>query len=236
MRVQHKEPKHLKVILFTDLTDGEEIPERFRHLPVINIQKCIVHPVSGKQPAVAALTLGDLVLMMGENKILAPGMRLGYVIAPPPVIEKLTLMQSYSVLSTTCFSQLLAARVMNSGILKEHLPRVRALYRERAEAMLEGLEELMPKHPEIRWTHPKGGMFIWLTLPRAINTFKMMPKSLEKKVLYLPGDTFYAKNPEHNTIRLAFATMDRDKIREGLKRLAALVRQELAALQQPSGD
>ena len=87
----------------------------------------------------------------------------------------------------------------------------------------------MPKHPEISWTHPAGGMFIWLRLPRQLNAFQMMYKSLEKKVLYLPGETFYANNPERNTIRLAFATMNEDQIREGLTRLAALVRDELAA-------
>lgn len=164
------------------------------------------------------------------SKILSPGMRLGYIVAPEPLIEVFSKVQSGAVLSTPCINQLIAARVMRSGLLKTHLPRVRGIYREHAEAMLRALEEMMPKHPDIWWTRPEGGMFIWLHLPKGFETFRMMSEAVKRKVLYIPGEFFYAKNPDTCCIRLAFVTVQEPQMREGVKRLAELVASELKRL------
>ncbi|MDL2059357.1 PLP-dependent aminotransferase family protein [Mesosutterella sp. AGMB02718] len=165
--------------------------------------------------------------MSSFSKILAPGIRLGYITGPARVIRILTLIQSFAVLSTPAVNQLAAARVLSSGLMETHLPEVRAIYREHAEAMLSALEELMPRHPEIHWTHPEGGMFIWLHLPKQLDTFAMMQRAIEKKILYLPGQFFYALRPDVNCIRLAFVTVRKDLMREGVKRLSSLIRDEL---------
>ena len=164
------------------------------------------------------------------SKILSPGMRLGYIVAPKELIQVFSKVQSDAVLSTPCINQLIAARVMTSGLFKTHLPHIRGIYREHAEAMLGALEELMPKHPEIYWTRPAGGMFIWLHLPEGFDTFKMMDEAVRRKVLYIPGEFFYAQNPDKNCIRLAFVTVPKDRMRVGVERLASLVKAELERL------
>ncbi|MCI5851037.1 MAG: PLP-dependent aminotransferase family protein [Sutterellaceae bacterium] len=161
------------------------------------------------------------------SKVLAPGMRLGYITGPKEVIRMFAKAQSYAVLSTPCITQLMAAKVMADGLFSYHLDDIRRIYRAHAEAMLAALDEFMPKHPGISWTHPEGGMFIWLTLPEGIDTMKLLPEAIEQGLLYVPGSTFYGNSPESHQMRLSFVTVSEEKIREGVKRLAALISSKL---------
>ena len=185
-----------------------------------------------KKPPISIRNLAPhrTIRLCSFSKILAPGLRLGYIIAPRDVIQMFSKIQSYAVLSTPCINQLVAARVLASGLLKTHLPEVRAIYREHSFDMQQALSEFMPKDPGISWTRPEGGMFIWLTLPKPIDTFAMLPKALRMKLLYVPGFAFYPNSPEQNHIRLSFVTVPKEKTIEGVQRLAALVSDELRRL------
>ncbi len=161
------------------------------------------------------------------SKVLSPGMRLGYMMAPKHVISQFITMQSYAVLSTPCINQLAAARVMEKGLFATHLPFIRSVYREHSDIMLQALEEKLPKHPGISWTHPEGGMFIWLTLPETVDTLAMLKKAMKRGLIYVPGFAFYANTPAKNCIRLSFVTVTREKTMEGVEILAGLIREEL---------
>lgn len=156
------------------------------------------------------------------SKILTPGFRLGYVIAPKEVIEKIVQIKGAMDLHTCTFTQLVSAQVFSENILDTHLPAIRQRYKMHAEAMLAALEEFMPEG--VTWTRPIGGMFIWVTVPKQINTTTLLPKALEQKVAYVPSEPFYANAPQYNHFRLSFVTVGPETIREGVKRLGELIK------------
>ena len=156
------------------------------------------------------------------SKVLAPGFRLGYIIAPAEVLNKIATIKQAVDLHTATFTQLISAQVFSEDLLVTHLPSVRARYKKHAMAMLEALDEYMPEG--VTWTHPNAGMFIWVTLPEHIDATALMNEVLAKNVAYVPGESFYATNPQKNHFRLSFVTVDPDVIREGVKRLAVVIR------------
>lgn len=161
------------------------------------------------------LTLGTF------SKILAPGFRLGYITGPKAAIEPMTMLKQSVDLHTATFTQLTAAKYVESGMLEEHMPEVRDLYRTQCRAMLNSLETYMPK--EVSWSKPEGGMFIWVTVPDYIDTADLMKEAIDRKVAYVPGSAFYANEPEHNRMRLSFVTVPTDKIVEGVRALAEVI-------------
>ena len=157
------------------------------------------------------------------SKILAPGFRLGYVIAPADVLDKIAQMKQAMDLHTATFTQLISAQVFSEDLLVHHLPSVRERYKTHAKAMLDALEEFMPEG--VMWTHPTAGMFIWVTLPEKIDATEMARDALAHKVAYVPGEAFYAGSAvEKNHFRLSFVTVDPERIREGVKNLAEVIR------------
>ena len=157
------------------------------------------------------------------SKILAPGFRLGYVIAPADVLDKIAQMKQALDLHTATFTQLISAQVFSEDLLVHHLPSVRERYKSHAKAMLDALEEFMPEG--VMWTHPTAGMFIWVTLPEKIDATEMARDALAHKVAYVPGEAFYAGSAvEKNHFRLSFVTVDPERIREGVKSLAEVIR------------
>ena len=166
----------------------------------------------------------ERVIRLGTlSKILAPGFRLGYVIAPANVLDKVAQLKQAMDLHTSTFTQLISAQVFSEDLLVRHLPSVRERYKTHANAMLEALKEYMPEG--VTWTHPTAGMFIWVTLPEGVNATEMVKDALAKKVAYVPGEVFYAgANVEKNHFRLSFVTVDPDRIREGVKNLAEVIR------------
>ena len=153
------------------------------------------------------------------SKVLSPGLRLGYICGPKHVLSALQQLKTNMDLHTSTYTQLLTARVINAGLLDTHLPNVRKLYREKAQVMLESLEKFMPKHPEVNWTHPSGGMFIWLNLPQGLDSKDLLQRVLDSDVPvgFVPGEAFYANDPELNHCRLSFVTVPSQKIRAGVE-------------------
>ena len=161
------------------------------------------------------------------SKVLSPGLRLGYIVAKPEIRKIFSGLKSSMDLHTSTFTQLVAARVISEGTLKTHIPAVRAIYKGQCKAMLDALDEFMPKHPEISWTHPTGGMFIWLHLPKTIDSAVLFKEAVADKVAFVPSMAFYAGKPESNHARLSFVTVPPEKIREGVKILAGVISRHL---------
>lgn len=178
----------------------------------------------GEEPPVSLRAYApERTLRLGTmSKVLAPGLRLGYICGPKHVLQALQQVKTSMDLHTSTYTQMLTARVINAGLLETHLPRVRKLYAEKAQVMLESLEKHMPKHPGVSWTKPTGGMFIWLNLPEGLDSTDLMKRVLDSEVPvgFVPGAAFYSKNPEVNHCRLSFVTVPASKIRAGVESLA----------------
>lgn len=173
-------------------------------------------------PSMRAFAAERTIRLGTLSKILTPGFRLGYIIAPKEVLNKVLQLKGAMDLHTCTFTQLVAAQVFSENILDEHLPAIRARYKKHADAMLAALEEFMPDG--IQWTRPIGGMFIWVTVPAHVNMTELLPLALEQKVAYVPSEPFYANAPQFNHFRLSFVTVGPETIREGVKRLGELLK------------
>jgi 2-aminoadipate transaminase len=159
------------------------------------------------------------------SKVLAPGLRLGYVVGPRAAIDLLARLKQATDLHTATLTQHVVARLLHDGLLGEHLPRVRALYASQAAAMLGSLRTHMPAG--VRWTPPAGGMFVWLTLPSQIDTLRLLDRALAAGVAFVPGAPFYADNPGQHTLRLSFVTVPAAAIDRGVALLAELIAEEM---------
>lgn len=158
----------------------------------------------------------ERVIQMGSfSKILAPGLRLGYIVAPEEIARKFEQVKQATDLHTSTITQRAVYEVVKDGFLNEHIPVIRAMYHKQAQAMLGALDEHMPAG--VKWNQPAGGMFIWLDLPEGMDSEEMLKKALERNVAYVPGTPFYANEPVRNTLRLAFVTVPEEKIRAGVK-------------------
>jgi 2-aminoadipate transaminase len=165
---------------------------------------------------------GNVIYLSTFSKILAPGLRLAWVIAPKEVISKLVLAKQGADLHTATFNQVVAYEVSRHGFIDEHVKNIVKVYRERRDVMLESLEENMPD--DVQWTHPKGGLFLWVTLPETMSTTEMFPKALEENVAFVPGESFFANGGGQNTMRLNFSMMPPDRINEGIVRLSHVIK------------
>ena len=168
-------------------------------------------------------------IYMGSfSKVLVPGLRLGYVVAPEELLGKLVQAKQASDLHTPSFTQRIVYEAVQDGFLDEHIPEIRTLYAHQCELMLAALERYFPA--EARWTRPDGGMFIWVTLPEGVDSAALLAKSIAQNVAFVPGAPFYGTDPQSNTLRLSFVTVPADKIEAGMKTLGALVTAEIAAM------
>jgi 2-aminoadipate transaminase len=176
--------------------------------------------------AVAAIKslIPDRVIYVGTlSKVFAPGLRIGYCIAPEPVRSWLVLAKQGVDLHTSTFDQALAAEYLQGGHLHAHLPHILALYRPRQSAMLEALADFMP--PEFRWSRPQGGMFVWVEGPADINLADVYPEAIRQQVAYVPGSFFFTEpGAGLNTMRLNFTMPAPEEIRSAVRTLGMLVR------------
>lgn len=168
---------------------------------------------------------GRVIYMSSFSKILAPGLRLGWLAGPEPVVSKLELVKQSIDLHTPSLTQFIAAEALNRGVVDNHLPKIRSLYREKRDAMLEALEEHMPQG--VRWTRPIGGFFVWTWFPGSVNARRLLEKAISRGVAFVPGDAFHPNGGGENTARLNFSYPPPDAIREGVRRLAETLREEL---------
>ncbi|WP_297518945.1 PLP-dependent aminotransferase family protein [Thermococcus sp.] len=171
---------------------------------------------------------GRVIYLGTFSKILAPGFRLGWIAAQPQFIRKMEIAKQSIDLCANTLAQVIAWKYVENGYLDEHIPEIVEFYKPRRDAMLEALEEYMPEGVE--WTRPDGGMFIWLTLPEGINTKMMLEKAVSKGVAYVPGEAFFAHRDVKNTMRLNFTYVPEETIREGVRRLAEVIEEEIKAL------
>jgi 2-aminoadipate transaminase len=167
---------------------------------------------------------GKVVNVGTFSKVLAPGFRVGWVIAPRELLDKLVLSKQAMDLHTSTFNQFLIWELIESGVLEKQLPILRKNYRERRDLMLQEIEEHFPEG--VHWTKPEGGMFLLVTLPAGCSARELAMKAMERNVLFVPGDDFHLTGGE-NTFRLNFSNATPDKIREGVRRLATLLADQL---------
>jgi 2-aminoadipate transaminase len=168
---------------------------------------------------------GGVIYMGSFSKVLTPGIRLGYVVAPVPLIRKLEQAKQAADLHTAQLTQMVVYEAIKDGFLASHIPTIRKLYSDQCQAMLTALDEFFPK--SVSWTKPEGGMFIWLTLPKHIDTMKLLDEAIAQHVAFVPGAPFFANAPQHNMLRLSFVTVSPEKIREGVAKLGKLIAAKL---------
>jgi 2-aminoadipate transaminase len=162
------------------------------------------------------------------SKILAPGTRLGWIIGPAELISRFVVAKQAMDLSSNVFAQAWVAEYLKTGVIYDHIAETRKLYRDKRNRMVAALERSMPKRPDLRWTSPEGGLFLWVMLPEFIDTDRMFLRAIEKKVAYVVGSSFYFDDPVRNAMRLNFSYPSTEQIDEGIGRLADCVRDEIA--------
>ena len=164
------------------------------------------------------------VLYLGSfSKVLAPGLRLGYIVSPAALYPKLLQAKQAADLHTPIFNQRVVHEVIRNGLLDTHVPTIRARYKAHRDAM----QTSLAKHLSgvAQWLTPVGGMFFWLELPQHIDTVALLPKAVEAGMAYVPGAAFYASAPRKNTLRLSFVTSPPEQIEAGVAALARVLRQ-----------
>jgi 2-aminoadipate transaminase len=162
------------------------------------------------------------VLYLGTlSKTLAPGLRVGWIVAPEQVVAKLVQMKQGMDLHTSTFAQMVAYEAARGGFLDRHVRRIRKVYGERRDAMLAALARHFP--PGVRWTHPQGGLFLWATLPPGCESGELLADALAQQVAFIPGRSFYPNGGGERTLRLNFSYSAPERIEEGIRRLGAAI-------------
>ena len=157
------------------------------------------------------------------SKIVAPSLRLGWVVAPTPVIRKLELIKQAGDLQTSTLNQVVLHEVVRDILTDTYIDKVRSLYRGRRDAMLAALSKYMP--PGVTWSKPEGGLFVWVTLPAHLDAPALVKRALQDfKVGAISGKSCYGTPPELNTLRLAFSMLPEARIEEGIRRLGEAIR------------
>ena len=168
---------------------------------------------------------GGVIYLGTMSKILAPGLRIGWIVAPEEVMERLVQMKQGADLHTSTFNQMVAYETARGGFLDQHIRRIRLAYRERRDAMLEALEHHCP--PGIRWTHPQGGLFTWVTLREGQDATQILAEALKEKVAFVPGAPFYPCGGGERCLRLNFSYCRPEVIEEGVARLGRVLARKM---------
>lgn len=171
----------------------------------------------------------DVVYLGSFSKTFAPGLRVGWVVAPHAVREKLVLASEATVLCPPQLNQLAVVDYLETQDWKGQIEVFKGIYQERRDAMLDSLTQLMPAGTT--WTHPSGGFYVWVTLPEGLDSKVMQPRAITARVAYVPGIGFYADGQGRREMRLSYCFPEPDRIREGVRRLAGVIEQELELLQ-----
>ncbi len=185
------------------------------HLPAVEVVDARIRATNGCYS-------GNVIYLSTFSKILAPGIRLAWVIAPPEVIFKLVQAKQGADLHTSTFNQIVAYEVGHQGFLDKHILKIREVYQQRRDVMLDALEEHMPEG--VHWTHPMGGLFLWATLPEQLKSSEILKEAVKEKVAFVPGDSFYPNGGGQNTMRLNFSHSNPEMINEGMARLGRVVK------------
>jgi 2-aminoadipate transaminase len=177
-------------------------------------------------PTLRALDGGEFVIYLGTfSKILSPGVRLGWAVAPGPVLEKMNVGKQAADLCSSSFTQLFVAGYFEQGRWLDYIGSLKELYRRRRDTMLDALAEHFGG--EASWTHPQGGLFIWATLPDYIDTTDLLARALSRNVAFVPGRAAYMDGRGGSSLRLNFSGVGEDDIREGVRRIGEVVREQV---------
>jgi 2-aminoadipate transaminase len=175
---------------------------------------------------------GNVIGFKTFSKILAPGTRMGWMIAGPEIISKCVVAKQAMDLCSNVFTQAWIAEYLKTGAIYAHIEETRALYRDKRNRMLAAFGKHLPARPDIAWTKPEGGLFLWLSLPSFIDTERMFAAAIGKKVAYIVGSAFYFDEPLGNSMRINFSYPSLEQIDEGVKRLAEVIRGEIESHQR----
>jgi 2-aminoadipate transaminase len=170
---------------------------------------------------------GNIIMLKTFSKILAPGTRIGWIMAREDIIDKLVTSKQSMDLCTSPFTQMWLAAYMKKGKVEETIANTCANYRAKRNYMIEMMDRYMPKRSDLKWTKPEGGLFLWITLPKEMDSEKLLFKAVERKVAYVVGSAFYFDEPEHNSMRINFSYATMDQIEEGIRRLSEVIAEEL---------
>jgi 2-aminoadipate transaminase len=169
---------------------------------------------------------GNVIYLSTFSKTLAPGLRLGWVVAPPEVIGKLVQAKQGADLHTATFNQMVAYEVSRGGFLDRHIQLIRKVYGERRELMLAAMDRYFP--PEVEWTHPQGGLFLWGTLPDYMDAADVLKTCIKRKVAFVPGEPFHPTGGGKNTMRINFSNATPENIQAGIQRMGEAIGERLA--------
>ena len=179
-------------------------------------------------PPLAARWPEGVIYLGSFSKVLSPGLRLGYVVAPPALYPKLLQAKQAADLHTSIFNQRMVYEVIRNGLLETHVPTLRARYKLQRDAMEVALEKHLTGLAQ--WQKPAGGMFFWLDLPAGLDAMALLPEAVDAGMAFVPGEPFYATAPARNTLRLSFVSVAADRIEAGVAALARVLRKAEAAL------
>ena len=186
-------------------------------------------------PPLYQLDGGDFVLYVGTfSKILSPGIRLGWAVAPPPVMEKVVLGKQASDLCTSTLTQYFVREYFGEGRWRDYVESVSSIYRARRDAMVEALGRYLPA--QASWTEPAGGLFVWATLPPFIDTGDLLAKALREDVAFVPGQAAYVDGRGRNSMRLNFSAGSEEEIREGIRRIGKVVEEQVELYSALTGE
>lgn len=167
--------------------------------------------------------MGNIIYTSTFSKILAPGLRIAWAIAPKNVIEKLVIAKQGADLQSSTINQFLIYEMAKTGVLEKHIPNIIKIYTKRRDVMLEELEKNFPKNTS--WTFPDGGLFLWVTLPEHVDTSPLLSIAVESEnVAFVPGAPFFTNGKGKNALRLNYSNASEDMIREGIQRLAKVIK------------
>ncbi len=177
-------------------------------------------------PPIYALDKENQVMMLGTfSKLLCPGLRLGWLMAPTEWMDRMVVAKQAMDLNSPSFTQLIAAEYIKRGLLKEQIKGICQLYKKKRQLMLDALQKYMPKG--VTWTKPEGGLFLWVRLPKKMSANDLFLKAIDNKVAYVIGSAFHCNGKGQNTMRLNFSYASDAQIDEGIKRLAKMIKENI---------
>jgi len=178
---------------------------------------------------------GDYVIYVGTlSKILSPGIRLGWLCAPPPVMEKIVLGKQATDLCTSTLTQYFVAEYFAEGRWREYVSDLIGIYRDRRDTMLDALDQHFPG--QATWTRPGGGLFVWATLPDYLDTTDLLAKALRREVAFVPGAAAYLDGSGTNAMRLNFSGSKPEEIREGIRRIGQVIAEQVELFETITGE
>jgi 2-aminoadipate transaminase len=178
--------------------------------------------------AQAGLAEGTVIYLSTFSKTMAPGFRVAWVVGPKGVISQFVQAKQGADLHTSSINQMVLYEAAKDGFLEQHIETIKRVYRERRDLMLSLMEELFP--PGVTWTHPKGGLFLWVRLPEGMDSTELLKRAVEAKVAFVPGGPFHPGGGGENTLRMNFSNATDEQMEAGMKRLADVIRTELETI------